>query len=159
MAKLIKATPKEIDICRLLQKKIEPSKLVQADFTNITMIKPWGMEYMNYEAEDKSCCSWFLHIKPNLGTSIHCHATKTTYIHVIDGSIVLRLLDRKPVIMKSGDSLLLEKKVFHSMTAQGEGARLLEMEAPSFKPDAIRFKDGLNRVGKNYEYKSKILTL
>lgn len=155
--RLVKATWKELRLCQILKSEIKPSRLANHDFTNTVMVKPWGIEYMNYEAEDKSCCSWFLHILPDQRTSMHCHATKWTFIHVIDGSIILRLLGRRPIHMKAGDSVILDKRVFHAMVANEEGVRLLEIESPSYKPDAIRYMDIMDRVGEPYESKCLVI--
>jgi len=150
----IKATLFENRLCATLIQSIDKSKLRYHDFSKTLMVKPWGIEFMNYEAKDKSCCSWCLHINPHGETSMHCHATKQTIIHIISGSIVLKLLNNMK-IMEAGDSFILDKQVFHAMRARSTGAVLLEIESPSYKPDAIRFADPKDRVDKPYESKCK----
>ena len=45
--------------------------------------KPWGYEYLAYENEDVGL--WFLNIKKNHQTSMHCHPKKTTGLVLLDG--------------------------------------------------------------------------
>jgi len=53
----IKATLFENRLCATLIQSIDKSKLRYHDFSKTLMVKPWGIEFMNYEAKDKSCCS------------------------------------------------------------------------------------------------------
>lgn len=130
--------------------------LAKHDFSHTTVFKKWGMEYLIYE--DKDCCGWFLHITENLGTSLHCHETKTTVLCVVSGLIVLTTSKGKHMF-QSGDIVYLDKKVFHAMGAATENTRVIELEMPSYKPDSIRSVDFWKREGKPYEEGCLLLEL
>jgi mannose-6-phosphate isomerase-like protein (cupin superfamily) len=154
---IVYATNKEVNICNKLKSEAEQSFYTQEFLGESVVFKPWGYEYMHYEAEDKSSGSWFLHIKPNDGTSLHCHSHKTTVFHIVSGSIEMQFLDKPSKILKEGDTITLKAKVFHATVAREEGACLIEIESPSDKNDAIRYKDLRGRVGKRYDNKCSVM--
>jgi len=143
----------------LMLKKVgrqKKTKLAKHDFTNTTVFKPWGFEYLIYE--DKDCCGWFLHINKHYGISLHCHKTKQTVICVISGILLLTTINKRQLMMP-GNMAILDKKVFHAMGAITDDTRVMELEMPSYKPDAIRAIDFWGRKGKPYESKCLLLEL
>lgn len=143
----------------LMLKKIgkqQKTKLAKYDFKNTVVFKPWGFEYLIYE--DKDCCGWFLHIDKHFGTSLHCHMTKQTMVCVVSGLLLLTMINRK-LLMMPGDMAIFDKKVFHAMGAATDDTRVIELEMPSYKPDAVRAVDFWGRKGKPYENKCLLLRL
>lgn len=138
------------DFLMLEQKtgKQKKTKLAEYDFTDTVVFKPWGFEYLFME--DKDCCGWMLHINDNYGTSLHCHMTKSTIVCVIDGILALTTAGGR-FLMSAGDIVLIDKKVFHAMGAIAGNARVIELEMPSYKPDAVRVVDPWGRKGQPYE--------
>ena len=57
--------------------------------TNIVK-KPWGYEYLAYENDDVAL--WFLYIKKDHATSLHCHPNKTTGLILLDGEAKVSFL-------------------------------------------------------------------
>ncbi len=136
--------------------KQQKTILAETDLSNVIVFKNWGFEYMIYE--DKDCCGWFLHINKHSGTSLHCHETKQTVVCVISGMLLLTTATRRQ-LMQSGDIAYIDKKVFHAMGAASEDTRVIEIEMPSYKPDALRAVDFWGRVGQPYESQCLIMEL
>ena len=111
--------------------------------------KPWGFEYLAYENDD--CALWFLYIKHNHQTSMHCHPNKTTGLTVLDGKARVSFLsddyDLKPM-----DKIMIRKGLFHSTCATDKrGAWVFEIETPVNKNDLVRLRDSYGREGQPYE--------
>lgn len=133
------------------------SKLKGFDFSDTAVIKPWGYEYLVYENEDKTLCAWVLHLENNSSsTSMHCHRNKKTRIVVLNGSILLQTLQKELRLSERGEALI-DKATFHSIRALSNGCIITEIESPSFKPDAVRWKDKWGRELKEYESKCKLI--
>jgi mannose-6-phosphate isomerase-like protein (cupin superfamily) len=111
--------------------------------------KPWGYEYLAYENEQVAL--WFLYIKHNHQTSMHCHPNKTTGLTLIDGEAVVSFLaDKHP--LRQNDKFMIRKGLFHSTKAvDPRGAWVLEIETPVDKHDLVRLRDSYGREGKPYE--------
>lgn len=111
--------------------------------------KPWGYEYLIYENKDVAL--WFLHIKKNEQTSMHCHPNKTTGLALLDGVVNVSFLSDVKRLEKFS-KIMIRKGLFHSTCALSEsGAYVLEIETPVDKHDLVRFKDSYGREGKPYE--------
>lgn len=116
--------------------------------TNIVK-KPWGYEYLAYENDDVAL--WFLHIKENHATSLHCHPNKTTGLILLDGEAKVSFLNNATTL-NSTNKVMIRKGLFHSTKAiSDKGISLLEIETPVDKQDLVRFKDSYGREGKPYE--------
>jgi hypothetical protein len=111
--------------------------------------KPWGHEYLAYENDE--CALWFLHIKNNERTSMHCHPNKTTGLVLLDGKATVSFLnDENPLNPIS--KIMIRKGLFHSTTACHEkGAFVFEIETPVDKEDLVRLRDNYGREGTPYE--------
>ena len=94
---------------------------------------------------------WFLFVKKNYETSLHCHSRKKTILLVLDGKIRFKTLN-KTLIVKKNQYIVIEKKVFHQTKSVSKNSSLvLEIETPVDKQDLIRLYDKYHRVGKEYE--------
>lgn len=139
-------------------KGVRPSKLTEFDFKDVVVVKPWGYEYLAFETKEKTICAWVLHMLCNgEGTSIHCHRNKKTLIHVLRGEIWVKTLNGD-FTLSEGEAMFIDESTFHAMGALKDGTVLTEIESPSFKPDAIRWKDRWGRERQEYESKCKLTT-
>lgn len=119
--------------------------------TNIVK-KPWGYEYLVYENDEVAL--WFLRIKKNHKTSMHCHPNKTTGLIVLDGTAELSFLSNK-FPLHSHNKMMIRKGLFHSTQAlSDEGIWMFEIETPVDKNDLVRLRDSYGRAGKPYEDES-----
>ena len=116
--------------------------------TNVVK-KPWGYEYLAHENEHAAV--WFLYIKHNHATSLHCHPNKTTGLILLDGQAETSFLNNSTVLNPT-NKVMIRKGLFHSTKATDErGAWVFEIETPVDKQDLVRFKDSYGREGKPYE--------
>ena len=118
-------------------------------YQNNVVKKPWGYEYLAYENDE--CALWFLHIKENQRTSMHCHPKKTTGLVLLDGEAVVSFLNNENLLTPVS-KIMIRKGLFHSTRASSEkGAFVFEIETPVDKYDLVRLKDSYGREGKPYE--------
>lgn len=116
---------------------------------NNVVKKPWGYEYLIYE--NKEVAIWFLYIKENHSTSLHCHPKKTTGLALLDGEAEVSFVNNINTL-KPGSKIMIRKGLFHSTKATSEkGAFIFEIETPVDKQDLVRFKDNYGRENKAYE--------
>ena len=116
--------------------------------TNIVK-KPWGYEYLAYENADVAL--WFLYIKKDHATSLHCHPNKTTGLILLNGKAEVSFLN-DVTTLNATNKIMIRKGLFHSTKAiSDEGAFVFEIETPVDKQDLVRFKDSYGREGKPYE--------
>jgi quercetin dioxygenase-like cupin family protein len=149
---LFRLTSKNKRLCAQVKSGQIKSGYSQYDFHGATVFKPWGFEYLFYDAEDKGSCGWMLHIENGKGTSMHCHAKKSTIVHVVSGLLHLRTLANSKICVP-GTMIVIEKGVFHAMAALADDTRVIELESPSEKTDAIRlFDPRWNREFMPYEH-------
>ena len=119
-------------------------------YKNLTIEKPWGHEYLAYENDEVGL--WFLNIKKNHKTSMHCHPKKTTGLILLDGiAEVSFLADKK--ILSAPDKLMIRRGLFHSTKALSDNALIFEIETPKDKHDLVRLNDEYGRSKKSYEGK------
>jgi hypothetical protein len=94
---------------------------------------------------------WFLYIKYNHATSLHCHPNKTTGLILLDGQAETSFLNNTNKLNPT-NKVMIRKGLFHSTKATNErGAWIFEIETPVDKQDLVRFKDSYGREGKPYE--------
>lgn len=118
-------------------------------YENNIVKKPWGYEYLMYE-NDKVAL-WFLHIKSEERTSMHCHPNKTTGLILLDGEVEVSFLSNNNKLTPLS-KIMIRKGLFHSTRATSDsGAYVLEIETPVDKQDLVRFQDSYGRQGKPYE--------
>jgi mannose-6-phosphate isomerase-like protein (cupin superfamily) len=120
-----------------------------SNYSNNIVKKPWGYEYLAYQNKDVAL--WFLYIKPEHSTSLHCHPNKTTGLILLDGQVETSFLTGVNKLNPT-DKVMIRKGLFHSTKATNEnGAWVFEIETPVNKQDLVRFKDNYGREGKPYE--------
>lgn len=118
-------------------------------YQNNVVKKPWGYEYLAYENDE--CALWFLYIKEDQRTSMHCHPKKTTGLVLLDGEAVVSFLNDENILTPV-TKIMIRKGLFHSTRASSEkGAYVFEVETPVDKYDLVRLKDSYGREGKPYE--------
>jgi len=123
--------------------------LVNTDYRNVIVKKPWGQEYLCYQNEELAI--WLLHIKKNQQTSFHCHPNKNTGFVVLSGEVELSFMRHKQS-MTQLDKIHIFRSRFHSTKAISEqGAFVLEIETPEDKRDLVRLEDQYGREGTQYE--------
>ncbi|MDB4926305.1 hypothetical protein [Mucilaginibacter sp.] len=145
-----KVYPSLNDFENLSRLKVESSDYANDyDYSNIVVNKPWGYEYLWFQNEIVAI--WFLYIKKDFETSLHCHERKRTSLIVLDGEAVCTTLDDK-YWMKKLDSVVLESCVFHSSRSVSDGgAFIMEIETPPMKGDLVRMNDAYGRQNTGYE--------
>ena len=117
-------------------------------FDNVVK-KPWGYEYVAYENEH--CALWFLHIKDQHSTSMHCHPNKTTGLILLEGTAEVSFMS-DTFILNPNHKIMIRKGLFHSTKATSKnGINLFEIETPVDKFDLVRLRDSYGREGKPYE--------
>ena len=117
-------------------------------FDNIVK-KPWGYEYIAYENEH--CALWFLHIKNQHSTSMHCHPNKTTGLILLNGIAEVSFMSNS-FVLNPNHKIMIRKGLFHSTKALSKkGIDLFEIETPVDKFDLVRLKDSYGREGMPYE--------
>jgi mannose-6-phosphate isomerase-like protein (cupin superfamily) len=120
-----------------------------SNYNNNIVRKPWGYEYLAYQNNDVAL--WFLYIKPEHSTSLHCHPNKTTGLILLDGQVETSFLSNSSILNPT-DKIMIRKGLFHSTKATDKrGAWIFEIETPVDKQDLVRFKDSYGREGKPYE--------
>jgi mannose-6-phosphate isomerase-like protein (cupin superfamily) len=127
---------------------MKETKIMSNYNTNIVK-KPWGYEYLAYENADVAL--WFLYIKKDHATSLHCHPNKTTGLILLDGEAKVSFLNNVTTL-NATNKIMIRKGLFHSTKAiSDKGAFVFEIETPVDKQDLVRFKDSYGREGKPYE--------
>jgi mannose-6-phosphate isomerase-like protein (cupin superfamily) len=121
-------------------------------YKDIVVEKPWGREYLAYENEHVGL--WYLFIKKDQSTSMHCHPRKNTGLVCLDGTIETSFLNDSFKI-QAPNKLMIRRGLFHSTKAISDaGAHIFEIEAPKLKHDLVRLEDKYGREFKPYEGKS-----
>jgi mannose-6-phosphate isomerase-like protein (cupin superfamily) len=147
---IYKVYPSLNDYENLSRLKVESSDFANTfDYRNIVVNKPWGYEYLWFQNEKVAI--WFLYIKKNNATSLHCHAKKRTSLIVLDGTVQCTTIDDK-YQLKTLEAVVLEPCVFHSsMATAEEGSFIMEIETPPMKGDLVRMHDAYGRQNSGYE--------
>lgn len=148
----IKRSQKDINVLREIDLLgVIPSKLDGFDFSETAVVKPWGYEYLVFESLDKSICAWVLHMKNNgQGTSLHCHRNKKTRLIVLEGEVTLKTINQE-FTLSDNQEAIIDCGTFHALTALSDPCVIVEVESPSNKPDAVRWKDLWGRERQEYE--------
>ena len=124
-------------------------------YENGVCVKPWGHEFLIYE--NKKIGMWFLNIKKNTGTSLHCHFNKDTYIIVLEGCAKITLINNEIRYINCMESIYIPKYKFHSIKSFSDNVIVLEIEIFSNtvnfsdKNDLLRIDDDYNRKPVGYE--------
>lgn len=119
------------------------------DYQNVIVKKPWGYEYLMYQNENLGV--WFLSIKQNARTSLHCHPNKKTGLILLEGVARVSFLnDSRPI--KALSKLNIGKGIFHSTAGVSPGGiSVIEVETPREKEDLVRLDDEYERDQVAYE--------
>ena len=83
-------------------------------YKNIVVEKPWGKEYLAYENEHVGL--WYLFIKKDQSTSMHCHPRKNTGLVCLDGKITTSFLNDSFESTKLGEYSVLRGKNVSKLT-------------------------------------------
>ena len=136
---------------RLLLESREADRHVREvpDFRDVTVVKPWGEEYLLFENSDAAI--WILRIDPAGSTSFHAHPRKTTSLIVLGGRSGCETLGAA-YSFGMLEAIILGRGVFHcSFNTAQEPLYLMEIESPVDKFDLVRHKDAYGREGTGYE--------
>jgi len=154
MLKIIKTSDLDNEKLSQIKNYSSDNSLDNFDFFKVVVQKPWGHEYLTYHTNELSI--WILHIKKDSLTSMHCHPNKRTTLIVLSGKAKISTL-KETFELKEGDSVIFEKRVFHSTEAISEkGVIVMEIECPSRKTDLVRLKDNYGRETKGYELQNEM---
>ena len=119
------------------------------DLNNCVVTKPWGYEYLAFR--NNNLAIWFLRIKENQQTSMHCHPNKKTSLILLKGAAEISFLFNK-VLLKGFSRIMIWTGVFHSTKATSKGGiTLLEVETPDDKDNLVRLNDSYGRQCEKYE--------
>jgi len=136
---------------RAVEQKAQPDH-----YRSKVVVKPWGNEFLCFENE--SVAIWFLSIKKDHATSMHCHPGKKTSLTLLSGKALCNTFHHRN-FLSAGDSLVVEAGVFHSTKAVSlEGISLIEVETPPAKLDLVRLEDNYGRENRGYEGLSQMMT-
>ena len=116
---------------------------------DVVVRKPWGYEYLLFQND--TVAIWYLHIRHNQATSLHCHPKKKTGLILLSGEAQVSFLNDSSRL-RSPAKMVLRPGLFHSTRALSRtGIDLLELETPVEKDNLVRFEDQYGREGKPYE--------
>lgn len=120
------------------------------------VIKPWGYEFLIFKNDFVAV--WFLFIKRDHSTSMHCHPLKKTSLTLLSGKALCNTFQHRN-FLSAGHSLIIDPAVFHSTKALSlDGITLLEVETPPAKLDLCRLEDKYGRQAKGYESQAETVT-
>lgn len=127
------------------------------DYSQVIVKKPWGYEYLVFENEHVAL--WILQIIRKRGTSMHCHARKSTGLVLLSGQAVFHR-QGSDIALQPLDAVNIDPGAFHATEAVSDlpiqpvsenGAWVLELESPPDKSDLVRLHDAYGRERKGYE--------
>jgi len=145
---IFSASKKDKDV--LAQIKADEKALRHKKFSGGIVVKPWGYEYLWFEAFGAAI--WVLWLGPGHNTSLHCHSNKATALVLISGEAQISGFDRS-LNPDPGEVLYIEPGCFHRTTNVSSDTPLciIEIETPIDKEDLMRFSDGYGRDHSKYE--------
>ncbi len=134
----------------LRDRSADPAVTVQpATYRDRVVVKPWGYEFLIFENQEVAV--WFLRVKKDHATSMHCHPGKRTSLTLLFGKALCNTFRHRNFLC-AGESLNIEAGVFHSTKAISlDGLFVIEAETPNMKTDLVRLEDKYGRVGSGYE--------
>lgn len=147
---VISATKKDLELYKELKWKSIKSTFDPSKLNRVLVVKPWGYEHMVCEADNKEGDVWFSQINAGETTSMHCHPSKVSIITVIEGELYINTIQGKPFVLAEGETVVFQPKVFHGETAISRDTRMIQMEMPANKLDALRYSDKRGRENKEY---------
>jgi mannose-6-phosphate isomerase-like protein (cupin superfamily) len=157
MIKRIEVSPKDqitvdnLVKCRKLSEEPQPE-----EYAGKVVMKPWGYEFLIFQNQDVAI--WYLYIKKEHSTSMHCHPLKKTCLIMLSGRSLCNTFKHRNYINK-GDGVVIDRSVFHSTKALSpDGIELLEIETPPNKVDLVRLSDSYGREMRSYEGLAKMQT-
>ncbi len=138
-----------VTLARLMKHRTVVDKAQPVDYKNKVVIKPWGYEYLIFENEYTAI--WFLHIKKEHSTSMHCHPKKKTCLILLSGGALCNtFLNRN--YLNGVEAVVIDRSVFHSTQALSpDGIDVIEIETPPNKTDLVRLNDEYGREMLGYE--------
>lgn len=128
-----------------------------SEYDGIVVNKPWGYEYLMYESDKIGL--WYLHIKQDKQTSLHCHPGKKTGYILLTGEAQVSFLNDS-THLKAVSKLMLREGLFHSTKALSEdGIHVIEVESPPDKTNLVRLDDAYGRKEQPYEGEEAIVPM
>ena len=122
-----------------------------SDYSDIVVRKPWGYEYLMYQSD--AIAIWFLHIRCEAQTSLHCHPGKKTGFILLSGESEVSFLNDS-MRMRAVGKLMIREGLFHSTKAVSpRGINVIEVESPPDKGNLVRLEDQYGRKEQPYEGK------
>jgi mannose-6-phosphate isomerase-like protein (cupin superfamily) len=119
------------------------------------VVKPWGYEFLIFENDYVAI--WFLMIKKDHSTSMHCHPLKKTSLIVLSGKALCNTFHHRS-FLGAGDAVIIDAAVFHSTKALSlDGISVIEVESPPDKLDLVRLEDNYGRESCGYENCSQMV--
>jgi GDP-L-fucose synthase len=153
--KCIGLTPKDENVYSEIKENSKKTCSQPDNYKNIVVLKPWGYEFLVYE--NSSVAVWFLYIKNNFSTSMHCHPNKKTSLVVLDGNAYSNTFAER-TYLDSNEALIINKGVFHSTKSLSrDGLLMMEIETPPDKTDLVRLRDRYGRQNNGYEGTSEMV--
>ncbi len=116
--------------------------------------KGWGFELIlhsendsvnAFSSADKLQTVKALYFNKGKKCSLHYHQSKFEIFYLLFGSLAVDLIwnaKEYSVLMKPGDSLLIERNLIHQMTGIDDVNILLEISTQDFPDDSYRIKKG-----------------
>jgi len=155
LIKRIALSEKDIESLKHIASSRELKSFEQPqDYKNKVTLKPWGHEFLIFE---NNCVAiWYLHIRREHSTSMHCHPRKKTALILLSGRALCNTFLHRN-FLSAGDALMIDAAVFHSTKALSlEGIFLVEVETPPLKTDLARLDDNYGRELYGYEGHSEM---
>ncbi len=123
--------------------------MLAAVYDDVVIDKPWGYEYLMFRNSDVAL--WYLLLKRDERTSLHCHPRKKTGFVVLAGSVSLCFLNNTSVLQAPAN-VMIRAGLFHQSVAdRGTDVALIEVETPVDKADLVRLDDSYGRQKAGYE--------
>ena len=127
------------------------------DYRDVVVNKPWGYEYLMYQNE--SMALWYLFIRADAKTSLHCHPRKKTGLILLQGQARVSFLNDS-IDLKPLAKLMIREGLFHStQSSSPDGTVLIEAETPVDKNDLVRLSDAYGRQEMPYEGKDSMVPI
>jgi mannose-6-phosphate isomerase-like protein (cupin superfamily) len=109
-----------------------------------TVERPWGA-FRQFTHDSPSTVK--IHkIKPNGKTSLQSHSLRSEFWHIIDGSGIVQIEDKK-IEVKEGDEFETKAGMKHRWIGGKEGMMILEITSGKFdENDITRYEDEYGRA-------------
>ena len=119
------------------------------DYRDVVVNKPWGYEYLMYQND--SMALWYLFLRAEAQTPLHCHPKKKTGLILLQGEARVSFLNDS-IHLKPLAKLMIREGLFHSTRSESpDGTVIIEAETPCDKENLVRLSDEYGRRDMPYE--------